>query len=166
MAKNRKLTDEEIRQLIGWRNNGWSIARCASELDIPPAPVVAALRRAGVGQEECKTRNVRSAQAARQEQLREQRARIEQKLLDTAEELLGDVRAPSTVFSFGGKDNTYNSVVLDEPTHADKQRLVAAVTSAVTSARHLSEQDGSAQIHTVNLILATASALGLDDDPE
>lgn len=74
------------------------------------------------------------------------RAALEVALLEDAEKLRGQIWAPTRVYNFGGKDNTYNEALVDEPPHADKLKLMQAATIAVDRSLKISVHDADTGI--------------------
>lgn len=64
-------------------------------------------------------------------QLAERRAVLAEALQGDAERLTELMWTPTTVYSFGGKDNTYCEKPVDEPPAADKRNLMAAANVAI-----------------------------------
>jgi len=69
------------------------------------------------------------------------RAALVSGLLDDAERLRGQLFAPTKAFNFGGKENTYAEVELDEPTFADKRHIAGAVRMLLTTSIDLERVD-------------------------
>ena len=90
------------------------------------------------------------------------RAALENLLLEDAAKLRDRLWKDCLVFNFGGKDNTYAEALLDEPTYTDKLKIIQSVSTAIQTSLRLSEHDAGTQRHSVNLIISTAEALGLD----
>jgi hypothetical protein len=77
------------------------------------------------------------ATRARVAQLAEKRAILADALTDDALRLTEQLWQPATVFSFGGKDNTYAERQVDEPPAHDKKALMAAATAAAAQSLRL-----------------------------
>ena len=98
---------------------------------------------------------------------RGRRAKLQLALLEDAEKLRQQAWKPTVVFNFGGKDNTYEQRTIDEPTFADKLKIMQAVGIAVDRSLKLDLHDsaaGAAQV--VGLLQETARALGIADDAD
>jgi len=61
----------------------------------------------------------------------EWRADMRQKLAEESMRLLEDMRKPSLVYNFGGKENSYNEHLLDEPDGLTKRSLMQSVSTAL-----------------------------------
>ncbi|MBM0275337.1 helix-turn-helix domain-containing protein [Micromonospora tarensis] len=103
----------------------------------------------------------RAATEARKDDARAKRARLSVALLDDAERLRQQLWKEAKAFNFGGKDNTYNEVTLDEPTFADKLKIMQATGIAVDKAVRLDEYDADPGIDAAKSMLgALAAGLG------
>lgn len=70
----------------------------------------------------------KAATAAKVIDAKARRAALALALLDDAALLRAQLWSPAKAFNFGGKENTYNEVTLDEPTFADKRNIAQAVS--------------------------------------
>lgn len=70
-------------------------------------------------------------------QLAEKRAILADALTDDALRLSAQVWEPTTIYNFGGKDNTYEYKDVDEPPAADKRQLITAATAAAAQSLRL-----------------------------
>lgn len=82
-----------------------------------------------------------AATAAKVADAKARRAEIQLKLLDDAERMRQQLFQPAHAFSFGGKENTYEEATLDEPTFADKHKIVMAVSAAINASIKIDEHD-------------------------
>lgn len=75
------------------------------------------------------------------------RAEVSRRFLEKANQFLDQIDEPHLVFSFGGKDNTYNEHVLDRPPTVDLKNLMTSAGIAfdkhIVAERHDAE-DGLA----------------------
>lgn len=68
------------------------------------------------------------------------------------------------MFSFGGKDNTFNSRELPQPPHVDQLKLVQATSAAINAYGRLEQLDTAADTDDAKSLLAQLGrALGIDD---
>lgn len=89
------------------------------------------------------------------------RAQLANDLLDDAQRLRRQMWKPCKAFNFGGKDNSYNEVQLDEPTFADKLKIMQAAGLAADKHVRLVELDADQGIDDAKAMLADlAEALG------
>jgi IS30 family transposase len=70
------------------------------------------------------------------------RAQLMNDLLDDAQRLRQQLWSPTTVYSFGGKDNTYASHDVPLPPVRDQRDIVQAVNTALSAALRLDQHDG------------------------
>lgn len=87
--------------------------------------------------------NTERARAINQKYGAEWRADMRQRLADEAGRLLDDMRKPSLVFNFGGKENSYNEHIIEEPDFRSKRDLMQAVSTALKSIRDLDATDST-----------------------
>lgn len=73
------------------------------------------------------TKNATAAAVADNKSLR---AATSRRFLEEANLFLDDLHRPHTVFNFGGKDNTFNSMEFPEPPTADKRNLMVSAATA------------------------------------
>jgi hypothetical protein len=92
------------------------------------------------------------------------RARLKLDLLEDAARLREQLWKPTKVFSFGGKDNTYNEHQLTQPPHVDQLKLVQATSAAINAYGRLEQLDTAADTDDAKSMLAhLGRALGIDD---
>lgn len=77
----------------------------------------------------------------------EWRADVRQQLADEVGRLLADMRKPTLVYSFGGRDNTYAEHELAEPDSRQKHELVRATSTALRAIRDLDATDSTTGNH-------------------
>lgn len=73
------------------------------------------------------------------------RAKLMEGLLDDAERLRGQMFAPTTLHSFGGKDHTYETAEIPEPLFKDKRDIAQAVGILVEKSLRLDTHDSDDQ---------------------
>lgn len=151
MATRRDWTDAEDTQLRTLAAAGQSIRKMADAVDRHPSSVKRRLDRLGIHGDRTQTA---AATQAKVIDAKARRAALELELLEDAEELRRRMFAPTKVYNFGGKDNTYNEREVDEPPHADKLKLMQAATLAV---------DRSLKIATHDADTGVAEAVGALD---
>ena len=120
------------------------------QLDIPKSTVRGWARKQGV---QCvRNERTRAATEARMVDLEKRRADLAASLLDDAEKLRRQLWEPCVIHNFGGKDNTYNSHEVPEPTFRDKQYILTSVAIAVDKSLKLDlhDQDDSQGLAAVD----------------
>jgi hypothetical protein len=95
----------------------------------------------------------KDATAARKTDLAAQRAEVSALFLQRAREALQEMTEPHLVFSFGGRDNSYNEQLLDSPPTTDKRNLMTI--AAIGMQRHLEVErhDTAAEADQVGSLL-------------
>lgn len=83
------------------------------------------------------------ATEARKADAASRRARLQDDTLAAAEKLMGQMFSEALAYNFGGKDNTFESTLLKEPSFADKRSIAVAIQSLANVALRLAEFDKS-----------------------
>lgn len=95
----------------------------------------------GLSFERSRTKNATEAKRADNAAMR---AQIVERLYRRATQWLDQMDEPFLVFSFGGRDNTYNEHLLDAPPTGDIRNLMTSVGIAVQRAAELERFDADA----------------------
>ena len=156
MALSQRMKDE-IRRLY---DEGKGRNAIALELDIGARQVSEACADMGL---KFNTKITEAATRAREASAAERRSLLMEKQLEDAHRLRAQMWEPTILGQFGGRDNVWAEVKLDEPTFADKLRLQQAVNGAVNNVLRLQEANAGSHRSTINLVIATAEKLGLAD---
>lgn len=156
MALTRKQKDEIARLY----HEGKGRNQIALELNIGGRQVSEACEEMGL---KFSTAATEKATRAREAFSAERRSLLMQKQLDDAHKLREQMWSPTTMGQFGGRDNVWSEVTLDEPTYADKLRIQQAINGAVNNVLRLMEAEAGSHRSTINLVIATAEKLGLSD---
>jgi hypothetical protein len=137
-GQSRRVTEDDyelFRELYSQNLGRNEIAR---QMGIPPATVTLIARRQGVRfdttQTELAVEHLRQEAAAA-------RARLSLKMTRMAESLLEQVYEPVMIGNFGGRNNTWSSVELDQPTDVAKRNLVQSAGVLLDRAIKLEEFD-------------------------
>ncbi|WP_329424008.1 hypothetical protein [Streptomyces sp. NBC_01268] len=130
-ARVTEADEEKVRELHGQGLGRNEIARRIGRGQRTVSVIAA---RLGL---EFDTTMAEEATRHRVAQLAEKRAILADALMDDALRLSEQVWEEATIHSFGGKDHTYNSAVIDEPLAADKRALMAAATNAAAQSVRL-----------------------------
>lgn len=105
---------------------------------------------------------VQMATEARKADAAARRALLEIAYLEEAHRLVEEVRAPAVVYNFGGKENTYEERLHDEPDAASKLKLMQASGVAVDRALRIAEHDAETGMEQARSMLsALGRALGI-----
>lgn len=107
---------------------------------------------------------VARATKARAADNRARRAELEAGLLADAARLRAQLFAPTVAFNFGGKDNTYEEHDLEEPTFADKLKILQGIGVAVDRALRIAQHDSGVGTDDAKSLLGDLGrALGVND---
>ncbi|MGQ4353169.1 hypothetical protein [Streptomyces drozdowiczii] len=98
---------------------------------------------------------IQAATAARLADLAERRSILAEQLTGDAEKLRAQMWEPTTVFAFGGKDNTFASEVLDEAPAADKRALMGTAGMAIDRSLKLAPAEGSSGLDAAKSMLGS-----------
>lgn len=134
----RRWTDKQDVELKKLNEQGIGRNEAARQMGVSVAAVYRASQRLHL---EWNRERTRKAVAALQEDLKARRADLMSGLLDDAERMRSQLFEPHTVYQFGGRDNTFSSAVIDEPSPADKRALMNAIGTAVDKSLRLAEFD-------------------------
>ena len=103
----------------------------------------------------------REATEAKKADARTRRAALAVQLLDDAARMRQQLWEACTVYNFGGKDNTFEQAMIDEPSFRDKREIMSAVGIAIDRAVRLDEYDADPGIDAAKSMLgALAKGLG------
>lgn len=85
--------------------------------------------------------NLTHAQAARNAYTAERRAALILKAVESSERLFGQMFAPTLVYNFGGKDNTYNERQIDQPSFKDKQAIANSIAALMRTVADIERRE-------------------------
>lgn len=157
-------TSDEDRTLARLHADGLSVSAIARKMHRSKGAVSDHARMLGLSFDRSRTN---AATIAHQDDAAARRARLQVDLLEDAERLRKQLWQPAVIHNFGGRDNTHNSIDVDEPVFADKLKIVQAVGVAIDKSVRLAEHDaGAGAEKVVGLLQATAAALGLTDQAD
>ncbi|MCZ4613318.1 hypothetical protein [Rhodococcus qingshengii] len=86
------------------------------------------------------------------------RAALEERLLIEADKVIDQMWAKTLVFSFGGKDNTYEEHTLKQPTYSDQKTIVQTAATALNAANKLHEMNAGHDATSTVSVLAEVHA--------
>lgn len=133
-----KLTDNERAEIARLLENGLSRAQIARATGRSQGSIDRVAKAIGHRADQSTAMRTRRANEARKSYSAERRAVLAAKACEAAEKLLDELDEPYTVFSFGGRDNTFTSEVLPGAP-ADVRRI--AVQSSRDALRTALEVD-------------------------
>lgn len=135
------LTQAERDRIRDLHAQGRSRNDIATEIGRGVASVSRAAKAMGLSFDRAATKTATVAKVA---DAKAKRAALMNSLLDDAERLRQQLWAPTTIYSFGGKDNTYNSREVERPPFRDQRDIVQAVNTALGASLRLDLHDGDA----------------------
>ncbi|WP_069766048.1 hypothetical protein [Streptomyces sp. LUP47B] len=116
---------DRIREL---HDLGYGRNRIAREIDKPPVMVSRTAEFLGLTFDRSK---IQAATEARLADMAERRSILAEDLLSDAERLRRQLWEETTVYSFGGKENSYEEHVFDEAPASEKRALMSTAAMAV-----------------------------------
>lgn len=137
-SNNNPLSDKERDQIRRLHDAGKCRNEIAKLLGRSGSTISKAAAKMGLSFDR---EMVKAATAAKVADAKARRAELMHELLDDAERLRQQLFAPTTLHSFGGKDHTYNSKDVEQPTFQDQHKIMMAVSSAVTSSLRIDDHD-------------------------
>ncbi|WP_367128308.1 helix-turn-helix domain-containing protein [Saccharothrix sp. HUAS TT1] len=137
------LSDTEKQRIRDLHSQGATRNDIARDLGRSSATISKWCGRLGLGFDR---KTTAAATAAKVEDAKAKRAAIMQGLLDDAQKLRGQLFAPAVIFSFGGKDNSYEERKVPEPPARDKRDLMASIVQAVNASLRLDEHDRGSDV--------------------
>lgn len=122
-----KLTDEQRAEVLRLHNDGLSRNDIARQTGISAGSVTSICTTHGRSFDRSATKR---ATEARQVDLAAGRLRLAEKMLEASEAMLDKIDGPYEVYNFGGKDNTFESRVLDSAPVEVRRNVIT--TAAIT----------------------------------
>lgn len=161
MAAAFQWTDHLDQQLRDLAAKGRSVRDIAGEMGLSKSTIDRRIQKLGIVLDRSMTE---AATRANQTDAKARRAALQLGLLEDAEKLRQQLWQPARIFSFGGRDNTYEERTVEKPPFADQLKIMQATGAAVDRALKLDDHDsGASSEQVVGLLQATAAALGLTD---
>lgn len=156
--KGRPVTLQQRAQVVDLHAKGLGRNEIAKLTGIGAATVSKIVKDDGGSFNRSK---VKAATAARKVDLAAERARLAERLLAKAHDLVDDMDAKYTAFNFGGKDNTYAEHTLDKPPTEALRNLIQSASIASKEARELSRFDGDGSEGERSMLADLGRALGI-----
>lgn len=135
----RPVTDADREAVKTLHARGLARNAIARELQRSPETISKLARQMGLTF--VRAPEVAAATEARKIDSRARRAAIAQGLLEDVERLRAQLFAPARVHNFGGKDNSYNEHMLEQPPFRDQYYLMGAIGNALDRAVRLDAYD-------------------------
>lgn len=150
-------TDEESTRLTELHAAGKSLHFIANELGRSKNTISKWASTLGLSWDRAET--AKAAQAVHVDN-KARRAALEERLLIEAEKVIDQMWSETLVFSFGGKDNTYEEHTLKQPTYSDQKTIAQTVATALTAANKLHEMNaGQNTDHAKSMLVQMQEAL-------
>lgn len=122
-----KISDEQRAEVLRLHAEGLARNEIARQLNISAGSVTSICTAAGRSFDRSETKR---ATEARQVDLAAGRLRLAEKMLAASEAMLDKIDGPYEVYNFGGKDNTFESRVLDSAPVEVRRNVIT--TAAIT----------------------------------
>lgn len=156
MTDRRPVTDEDRDQVRELHAEGLSRNEIARRIGRSGKTVSNIAKAAGLTFE--RGPEVAAATEARKVDAKARRAALALALLDDAERLRQQLWEGCQVHNFGGKDNTFETAWISEPTFRDKRDIITAVGVAVDRSVKLDAYDrADEQMSAIDAWLAAMS---------
>jgi hypothetical protein len=140
---------DELRELHAQGLGRNAIAR---EMSVPPVMVSRTAEHLELTFDRSK---VEAATKARLADLAERKALLAEALMGDAEKLRAQMWEPTTVYSFGGKDNTYEEHEFDEAPAAEKRALMSTAGMAIDRVVKLAPVEESSNLDGAKSMLGS-----------
>lgn len=156
---SRPLTDDELDRIRDLHAAGSTRNDIARTLERSPASISKYAAELGLSFDRSA---VQAATEARKADAKAKRAELEVLLLEDARRLRGQIWQPHTYIDHGGKDYLRVEWTQDQPTPADKLKLMQATGAAVDRSLRLAEHDSDQGVEAAKSLLTDLGrALGI-----
>lgn len=135
-------TDEESTRLTELHAAGESLTFIAKEMQRSTETIHRHAERLKLSFD--RSRTAKAAEAKHVDN-KARRVALEERLLVEAQKIMDQLWEPTLVFSFGGKDNTYEEHTLTRPTFSDQKAIVQTATTAIRESARLHEMNSDGQ---------------------
>ncbi len=150
-------TDEESTRLTELHAAGKSLSFIATDMQRSKETISRHSDRLGLSFDRGVTAK---AAEAKHVDNKARRAALEERLLIEADKVIDQMWSETLVFSFGGKDNTYEEHTLDRPTYSDQKAIVQTAATALNAANKLHEMNaGQNTDHAKSMLVQMQEAL-------
>lgn len=140
---------DEFRELHAQGLGRNAIAR---EMGIAPVTTSRTAEHLGLFFDRAK---MRAAMVARLADLEERRSLLAVRFIDVAEDSLERIYQPTTVYSFGGKDNEYNDHLFEEAPFDVRQKLATTAAIAVDKSLKLAPPEAATGLDAAKSMLGS-----------
>lgn len=132
--------------------DGYGRNRLARELGFPAVQISRTAEYLGLTFDRSR---IQAATEARLADLAERRAILAEDFTEAAEKCLKQMWQPTTVYSFGGKDNTYEEHEFPEAPAAEKRALMSTAATAVDRSLKLVPAEESSNLDSAKSMLGS-----------
>lgn len=144
------LTDQQLADLRDLHADGCGRNEIARRIDAAPVMVSRAAERLGLTFDRSQ---MQAATAARLADLAELRSLLAMDLTHDAIRLRDQMWQPTTVYSFGGKENIYNDHTFNEAPAAEKRALMGTAGMAIDRSLKLAPAEASSNLDAAKSML-------------
>jgi hypothetical protein len=152
-AKPRPLTDAEKQRIKELHAAGYGRNEIARQVNRPYGTITNYCQEEGLSFD--RREELKAATEIRLADLADLRAYLAHKLMVTAITTEEQLHLPTKVYSFGGRDNTYNDKDVDEPPPEAKKQLMATVGIAIEKSLKLSPVQEETDVNAAKSMLTT-----------
>lgn len=156
-----KITDEQRDEVLRLHAEGLSRNEIARRTGISAGSVTSICTAAGRAFDRSATKH---AQEARSVDLAERRQQLALRLDDAANAMLDMLGKPFTVYAFGGRDNSFNSAVLDAPPVDAQKSIITSAAIVFDKLTRIVEKDTSPAEGAAGVLDQFAAALEVAAD--
>jgi hypothetical protein len=158
---HRPVTDDDRARILELHAQGVTRNDIARQTGRSAATVTKTVHAAGLTFDRASTK---AATEARKTDLAERRSQLELQLLEDASRLRAQIWQPHTYIDHGGKDFVQVTWTQDEPSPADKLKLMQSASTAIDRSLKISDHNsGRRDEATTSLLSELGHRLGIND---
>jgi hypothetical protein len=146
------ISEDRFDEFRALHAEGYGRNRIAREMGIAPVTASRTAEYLGLTFDRSK---IEAATKARLADLAERRALLAEDLLEDAEKLRAQMWKPTIVYSFGGKDNTYEEHEFAEAPAAEKRALMSTAATAIDRVLKLVPAEESSNLDSAKSMLGS-----------
>lgn len=159
MAHNQ-ITEDTIESIRDLHAAGLSARKIAANLGISASTVSKYAKRLGLKFDRSKTVQ---ASETKKIDLEAARLKLAERMIARANRTLDEIDGQVEVFNFGGKDNTFETAVLDKaPVDTVRSAMTTAAIAFDKASRIVERQAPNSQVAATNMLTALAAAFGIE----
>lgn len=155
--------EDDDERLLELHAQGLGCSAIAREMGVNAGIVSVHAQRLGVRWNQAR----KAMNEGRREEARTKRLHLRENLMNDAARLQEQMFSQSTVFNFGGKDNTFAQETLPQPPTADQLKIAQAIKTLVESVEKLDKMDADADMsEDIGILDELFAAMQVDQDME